>query len=453
MTPDGELAPGLATSWQWVGTGFTTFEFVLRQNARFSDGTSVNAQAVKTWLDYAKGQGLSSLLFPIASVTTTGPWTVQIHLSQPDPSLPFYLTENANAGQVNSPNAVAASGPKSPAGPLNLGNASDGAGPYKLDPSQTVTGDHYTFVPNPYFFDPTQIKYSKITFKVIANASSMLAAATTGQVDVAFGDPTTAPAAQKAGLNIVSGPSQTAVIFFQDIAGTYTKALGDPRVRQALNYAVDRATIGKALFGKYAQPTSELLTADGGSPAYQNQYPYDPAKARALLSEAGYPNGFTLTLAASADAGTGGVPFAQAVAKYLEAVGVKVTFVSETNFTTFVNAVVQSAGQKISAITYDLTGDETWVVNRILFPSPPKVGASFFIPVQSADPTLVALNQTAAASDSPSDWQAVMGQTVTEAKMLPVLTTDSLYFVDKKVAGVQVNQRVFYPSPLDWSPQ
>jgi peptide/nickel transport system substrate-binding protein len=229
---------------------------------------------------------------------------------------------------IASPDAVAHAS--------TLADTTDGAGPYTLDQQETVAGDQYTFVPNKYYYDPSEIKFKTIVVKIIPDASSRLEAAVTGQVDVAVGDVTTAAAAAKAGLNVIAVPAETAEIIIADHKGTLSPPLADARVRQALNYAIDRSAIATGLLGKYAVPTSEMLTPDGDSPAYQNYYPYDPAKARQLLAAAGYAHGFTVKVVVPAELGTNGVPFALAVAKYLSAVGVTLQVTSEATQAEFI---------------------------------------------------------------------------------------------------------------------
>ena len=87
--------------------------------------------------------------------------------------------------------------PRAIAHPKLFNNETYGEGPYVLDPSQTVTGDHYTFVPNKFYYDPTQIRFKKVIVKVIASKASILQALETHEIDIADGDVTTASAAMK----------------------------------------------------------------------------------------------------------------------------------------------------------------------------------------------------------------------------------------------------------------
>src|ERR1700722_11367865 len=103
ITPSGQSAPGLATSWGYVGNGNRTFEFTLRNNARFSDGTPVTAQAVKRWMIYfSSAPGAFAKNIPCSSIQTVGRWKVVIHLSTPTPIMPYLLSEPDMSGFVGS---------------------------------------------------------------------------------------------------------------------------------------------------------------------------------------------------------------------------------------------------------------------------------------------------------------------------------------------------------------
>src|SRR5262249_39039150 len=109
MHSDATVGPGLAASFHYIGTGNRVFEMVMRHDAKFSDGTPVNAKAVKTWLNYVSTAGGSTANeIAIKSIDTPDEWTVRINLAQPNPLMANWL---ANAwdwwGFVTSPKAIA----------------------------------------------------------------------------------------------------------------------------------------------------------------------------------------------------------------------------------------------------------------------------------------------------------------------------------------------------------
>jgi peptide/nickel transport system substrate-binding protein len=437
INANGTYSPGLATSWKYLGSGNTTFEFTLRSDARFSDGSPVTAQAVKVWLNYfdhANGPFVSDF-GPITSITTSGKWTVILHLGAANPDVPYFLSEALfNWGFVESPEAVAH--------PATLGTTTDGAGPYELVSSQTVAGSVYTFKPNPYYYDPSGIKWSKVVVKVISDPATMLSAAESGQLDVAQGDVSTASAAKAAGFNVLSAPDGTVHILFLDRAGTLDPALGNVEVRQALNMAINRAEITTALVGKYGTPTSEDITTDGFSSQYQNYYSYNPTKAKAMLTAAGYPNGFTFNVFEQNDLGTIGIPVMQAVAQQLAAIGVTM------NLTTI----------EPSQVVPDLTGGQyaAWAVAGEAFPTWSTYSAyfaptTFINPFKVADPTLGAvISQGATAANPSQDWINASHLVQEQGLFLPVFGYDTIFYVSKKVGGVNFTEKSDLPWPSEW---
>src|SRR4029078_2227242 len=105
---------------------------------------------------------------PIRSINSVGRWKVQLHLNTGNPLVPYLLSEDGNWGAVESPKAVA--------NPSSLSAETFGAGPYKLDSSQTIANSQYVFVPNPYYYYKKSVRWSKITGKIIRTPSYTLQA-------------------------------------------------------------------------------------------------------------------------------------------------------------------------------------------------------------------------------------------------------------------------------------
>ncbi len=440
VKPDGSFGPGLATSWHYFRTSAGAnkgFEFTLRHDARFSDGTPVNAQAVVTWLKYFQSANGPALLFmgPVRSIQAVGKWTVRIQLMAPNPVVPLALSERGNWGDVESPKAVANASV--------LGSQTAGAGPYVLVPSQSVTNDHYTFVPNKYYFDKSAIRYSKIVVKIIPDPSSLLQAVKTGQVDVATGDTTTAASAASAGLKIVRVVPGVEGIVFLDRGGAVAKPLADPRVRQALNYAIDRKTITQAIQGGNGKPTSAIFAADAPlDPKLQNYYPYNPVKAKSLLAAAGYPNGFTFNV-------VGGTPqqdkLTPSVAKYLSAIGVTLKIGIPSSNPEWAQMVFSGT---YSAVTTGTGNSPMWLFYQFfLGPKGPLNQHGWY------DRTLENLwEQGSRAAKPAAYWKQLQERTVRQADFLPVFTYSDIYYVSKHVGGV-VDSDVAYPLASEWFPK
>jgi peptide/nickel transport system substrate-binding protein len=385
----------------------------------------VTARAVKTWLDYwlkASGYpttGTTGVIdFPVASIETIGEWTVLMVLKKPYSLMPYQLTTPLfPSGYVVSPNAVAH--------PSILNTQTDGAGPYVLDPAATITGSRWTFIPNRYFYDKSQIRFRKIVVRYIPSPSSRLQALKTGEIllDMASSETSDVAAAKAAGFRVLGFPGNGYGLYFTDLGGTVLKALADVRVRQAMNYAINRKGINQAFFGAYGTPSSEAIMLTGFDPSYENYYPYDPAKARALLAAAGYKHGFTLHMT-TANPDPMAVNLAQAVAANLGAVGITV---------------------KISTLTSDFGSARfpVWSCYGCSAIEVPWFYGAFFAPGGSVDwhgwkdPVLGSLiARSLTSSDPPRYWRQFMQRVVTQAYAVPVSNVDLIYLYSPRLTGL-----------------
>lgn len=426
MQPDGTFGPGLAVKWGYVGEGNRTYELTLRDGVKFSDGTVLDAQALKTFLDYERGQKAGSpaqLLANVDSIEATGPLTVRLSLSKPDPSLTFNFAQAFGAGYIASPKSVA--------DPGTLDNGTAGAGPYMLDATRTVAGDHYTFVPNPNYWNKDRQHWKAVTIRVIPNPSSMIQAMRAGQVQAALGDPTTLPAAKGAGLTVLAPPQAMTGLNLVDRAGALAKPLGDVRVRQALNYAVDRTAIAKALYGDENLAISQyaLPGQPGYDPSLNSTYPYDPDRAKQLLAEAGYPNGFTLPVVDTTLVGLN--KMVQAVAGQLEKVGVKLEVTTKPTANDFFVAM-QSGQYPVTAIPYGLANMASLHVGFVNPQGP-------WNPFHTTDPKLDALYQqyfAAGEQDRAALEKQINAYLVQQAWTLPVVGAPLSYYLAKGVTGI-----------------
>jgi peptide/nickel transport system substrate-binding protein len=421
---NGTYGPALATKWGYVGTGNKEFQFTLRQDAKFSDGDPVNAAAVVTWMKYfiKAGGPFAGQLGSVASITATSQWTVDIKLSEPNPAIPWQLAQTNGLGYVASPKAVAS--------PASMKLATDGAGPYILDPSETVPGYTYTYSPNKYFYDQSQIHFSQVILKVISNQSSMLSALESGQIQVALGDYTTAGTAKAAGYNLVTARTAWDGVLFPTL-GQAGNPLNNVKVRQALSYAIDRKAITTGLLGNYGIPTSEWLTTDGFDPGFEDHYGYDPQMAKSLLASAGYGTGLTLNLLTAAGQlqdGTPGEGLAQAIAQDLQAVGVKLNVTMATG----------------SQLTADLFSGKYQMYVSFIGINPYAVYWSLFLAPNATanfdkwtDPEVEAQYELGAvAADPAADFQAISRTLTDIAFELPIYSPESLVYATKNIGGI-----------------
>jgi peptide/nickel transport system substrate-binding protein len=314
------LVPQLATSWTVSSDGLT-YTFKLRQGVTFHDGTDFDAQAVKfnveRWLDPNVRNPNRYYFTDIdtSRIETPDRFTVVLHLKQPSPTLLERMA--SGVGEILSPAAVQKIGnDKIPLGPIDAGT-----GPYIF--KEWAHGDHITLVRNPNYWGrkPT---FDLVTFRAVPNAGTRETMLRAGDVQMAFEPPAPdVPALRKdASLRVVEGPSDRDV--FIGLNNQYGP-LKDVRIRQALNYAVNkRAIVQSVLFGLATvleSPTTPFLF--GYTKVQPGGWPFNPVEAKRLLAEAGYPNGFTVSFRTPTGRYIQDYQFAQAVAAQLANVGIR----------------------------------------------------------------------------------------------------------------------------------
>lgn len=325
QTVSGGFAPGLATSWSY-GPDNKSFSFTLRTGVRFSDGTAFDADAVKAWIQHEQkvpgGAGLTYLA-NLTTIDVTSPTKLTLNFSKPTPQLPLVFSQQLEMGEIGSPKKAAGN---------YLATHTDGAGEYVLDPSQTVAGDHYTFTPNPNYWNPKAVHWKKIVIRVITNPTTTLQAMQSGQVQFAVQQQVSSiPTAKADGFNVTMPLQAFYGLAINDRAGSIVPALAKVQVRQAINYALNREALNKAVYAGMGQPNDEIALPgdDGYTPSLAGRYTYDPAKAKQLLAEAGYPHGFTMHILDVTALGFD--TLAEAISGELAAVGINATPVAAAN--------------------------------------------------------------------------------------------------------------------------
>jgi glutathione transport system substrate-binding protein len=283
-----EQIPQLAEKWD-ASPDAKVFTFYLRKGVKFHDGTPFNAAAVKANFDRVRNPDNKlrryTLFQQISQIDVVDEYTVKFTLSEPFGAM--IATFAHPAGGINSPTAVAKLGKDYEKSPV-------GTGPYKF--LEWVPGDHLTMVKNPDYWDPQNAaKVDKIIVKPVPEVGTRIAMLQKGdaqflnnvvpaQADTVKGD---------TNLNLVANE---AIYTFWMAMNTQKKPFDNVKVRQALNYAIDKDAIIKTLLRGYGKPADSPLAPRVWGYSSVKVYPYDPAKAKALLAEAGYPNGFKSVL-------------------------------------------------------------------------------------------------------------------------------------------------------------
>jgi len=428
-TYQGTFTPALATSWNYVGTGNTEFQVTLRSGAMFSDGTPVTADAVVKSLEYtSKGSGPAGSALPGLTATATSADTVLLKTTAPVANFPAALSQVNLVGDIICPSALS--------NPSSIAASPCGAGPYVLNPTGTVPGTVYKFSPNPHYYDPASIHYKSFSLKVISSPSSALSAVETGQAQVITYLDTTLQqfsAAQHAGLQVdIAGETDFLPVWIMDRFGTLVKPLGNVMVRQALNFAVHRNQISKAVFGALGAFDDEPTTPGhiGYDPAYANYYSYNPTKAKSLLAQAGYPNGFSMNLIYI----TTQAPMAEAVQAVVQEwaqIGVKVTLVPESGFPSFspAQATKQYATFSLGPWggPFPSTANLVWISHS---------GANAFYATPASALSLWSTAQTASQASYPAALKAFTDYTIKNAWFVDLGATKSFTIASKGVTGL-----------------
>ncbi|WP_339914222.1 ABC transporter substrate-binding protein [uncultured Brevundimonas sp.] len=284
ITAAGTVAPALAESWEVSPDGLIWL-FRLRRGVRFHDGTAFDADDVKFSLDRIlapdSANAQKALFAPIKAVTVVDPLTVRLSLERPVGAL-AYLLGWGDAVMV---------GPETAAS-----NASQpvGTGPFRFDSWQR--GSALQLVRNPDYWGPAP-QLRTVVFRFISDPTAAFAAMSAGDIDAFPNYPAPENVARFRSdprFRVMIGASEGKVILG---INNRVAPFNDLRVRRAVAHAIDRrAIIDGAMFG-FGEPIGSHYTRQ--SPGYVDltgRYPHDPARARALLAEAGYPDGFSVTL-------------------------------------------------------------------------------------------------------------------------------------------------------------
>ncbi|WP_403022770.1 ABC transporter substrate-binding protein [Salinibacterium sp. GXW1014] len=320
---DGSIEPGLAESWEWVDETHTALRLTLRDDAKFNDGSPLTGDAAAaSFMSYLTAPGpFAALSYPIAAAESAGDNQVDIIFAEPvtERYALYSLTGQSGIGYIVSPAAAADR--------KLMVDKTDGIGPYKLDPAQTQKGVRYVYVPNPEYYSQEAIAYERVVLQPMLDPAARLNAVRAGQIDWASNiAPADQVTAEDAGLTIskgVHGAFAALALQARD-----SGPLADVRVRQALAYATPREEITTAFYGPHATATSSMVPqgAEGYAEGDVDAYATDIKKAKALLADAGYADGLSITVFDPAFFDPGNV-VGQALANAYAEIGVTVELV------------------------------------------------------------------------------------------------------------------------------
>ena len=327
-----ELEPRLAESWRVVGD--STWEFKLRRGVKFHDGSDFTAQDVKFSIEripVVSGPNPTTIYVRrVKETRIIDPLTIQVITDGPAPTLPndfirlFIVSSKAAAGLTKESANEA----------FNSGKAAIGTGPYKYV-SWQPKGD-LVLARNDSFWGPKE-PWARHVRKEISNDAARVAQLKAGQLDLIQRVPATDVAALKRDPKLAVEVIDTVYVFnleldMRDKANNVSAKDGsalaknpfqDLRVREALDLAIDRKALAEVAMEGMGKPVNQMVTPSiFGYNKALSERKYDPAAARKLLADAGYPNGFKMQFSFTQDRLPGDRQVGTSIAQMWAAIGI-----------------------------------------------------------------------------------------------------------------------------------
>ena len=311
--PGKAMAPSLAESWT-ASKDSLTYDFVLRKGVKFHNGDPVTAEDVKFSFERYRGTAAKLLKDRVAAIETPDAGRVRFRLKQPWADFMTFYATATGAGWIVPKKYVEKVGDE------GFKKAPVGAGPYKF--VSTQPGVEIIFEAFEQYWRKTP-NVKRFVFKVIPDESTRLAAFKRGEVDIVYSIRGALAEELRRTPGLTLKPAVIQAPFWLYFADQWDpkSPWHDKRVRLAANYAIDRTAINQAETLGFSKITWSIIPSTFDYFWQPPPYPYDPAQAKKLLAEAGYPNGF--------DAGeyfcdTAYANLAEAVVNYLQPVGIRV---------------------------------------------------------------------------------------------------------------------------------
>lgn len=310
-----EVLPGLATEWD-VGDDQLTWTFQLKQGVLFHDGTEFTSKDVKFTfdriLDEEFGAGRRAVFTPIAEIIADQPHVVVFKTAEKFPDLPFLLTDRNGA--------IVSSAAAQEAGPEEFGLNPVGTGPFQF--VEWAPNDHITLRRfDQYHAGAPNVE--QVIFRPVPEASSREAMLRAGEVDFIFSPPTES-------LDTLRDNDNIEVIVYDSLTQVTAEMrqtqppFNSKEVRQAMNYAVDSEAIIETIMGGLGRVPRSPAPPDVWGAVELEPYTYDPERARELLVESDFPDGFEGTLYYVSGRWAGDDQVYQALQAYWAQVGITV---------------------------------------------------------------------------------------------------------------------------------
>lgn len=421
---DGTIVPVLADSYKVDGK---TVTITLKPGITFSDGSDLTAEVAARNVNRVIELGVNAGVKLAEKAEVTGENEITVTLKSPDPSIIDALS--GTAGMMVS--AAALDDPALDRNPV-------GTGPYLYNAEQSREGELRVYTPAPEYRDPDAQGLERIEISEVPDNTARLNALKTGQVDLAIflSSPQAAIVDKTPGLQLLRKAGGTTYhLSILDRDGTQVPAFADPKVRMAMNYAIDREAFSKAVEFGLSTPASQPYVAGlwEHDPALEGKYAYDPDKAKALMKDAGYEDGFEFTM-----------PSIPIFASRLEAVA---GFLKEINITMNIQTVEPGTLARRSRTTDFPATNLVW--NNAI---DPKFVTTYYVAEDAVfnpfkitpDPKLIELSEAGLATADEAErgpiYHEMLGRLSEESYMIFITTTPILFGASDAVAANETVQ-------------
>lgn len=330
VTENNEVEPALAESWEVSDDG-TVWTFHLRHDVMFHNGEPFTADSVLATWEYGQNDSNDYAdVYTRVTVEVVDDYTVNINTGTPDPLFLVNLWDN----WAIIPAEYIRSLSDDPVAAIDAFAANPvGTGPFRF--IERLPGDRIVYEANPDYWREGKPGVANLTFRIIPDVATRVAAIQTGEVDIVnrltADDATILQNADN--VEVVSYPNDRVYyVGFKNVGNGVGTPLEDVRVRQAMNYAVNKQGMIDGIFGGEAVPISGFVVSTNlGYDDSIQPYPYDPDRARELLTEAGYGDGFEISMGCPTDAYTNINFVCLAIQRDLSAVGIEVVLEFRTS--------------------------------------------------------------------------------------------------------------------------
>ena len=277
----GEIIPGAAETWAYNEDG-TELTLTLREGMTFSSGDAVTADAVVATLERSRitPGNVQGRLARVSGITAEDDLTVVISFSAFDPQ--FLDSLSSGPGAIGDPATM---------GEERTATDPIGSGPFTLDTAKTVPGSTYVLTKRDDYWDAENVPFSTLTVKVIQDPTASFNALQAGELNAATVQSQLVGQLDASKFAITENQAVAAAFLnILDRGGETWPALGDVRVRQAINMAIDREGVLKALYSGVGIATEQLASPFGAiyDESLNSTYKYDPKEGKKLVEEAGF---------------------------------------------------------------------------------------------------------------------------------------------------------------------